>query len=255
MQNRRTLIGTLFALPFLHRLGFAAAVSEKAPAFEVGEKLCYSLSWQFIHTGSSTLEVLPDEEIDGEKARSFRMTIKTAKVLDAFYKVRDHITSLAKYDISHSLSYSKRQREGSINRDISVDFDWETQTAHYTESIAGESRMTPVKENTLDPLSAIFYIRNQELEVGTVIKGPLTDGLDCSEAQVRVTDRDVIKVNGKKYDAFKLVPDLNKVSGVFEKEKDAPVEFWVTADHRHIPVLFKSKVKIGSFKVELKSQG
>ncbi|MEE9369420.1 MAG: DUF3108 domain-containing protein, partial [Pontiella sp.] len=205
--------------------------------------------------GRSTLEVLPDEELNGEKVRSFQMTIKSAKVLDAFYKVRDNITSLASYDISHSLGYSKIQREGRVKRDISVDFDWETQHARYTESIAGDSHIIPVTENALDPLSVIYYIRNQKLEVGSVIKGPLTDGLKCSVAQIRVMERDWIKVNGKKYDALKLVPDLNNVSGVFEKEKNAPVEFWVTADHRHIPVLFKSKVKIGSFKVELKTQG
>ena len=256
MLNRRTLLGTLFALPFLSRLGFAVSSAVEEPlAFEVGENLSYTLSWQFIHAGRSTLEVLPDEVLNGEKVRSFRMTIQSAKVLDAFYKVRDNITALAKYDISRSLGYSKIQREGRIKRDITVDFDWKTQNARYTESIAGDSHVIPVAENTLDPLSAIFYIRNQKLEVGTVIKGPLTDGLKCSEAHIRVMERDWIKVNGVKYDAFKLVPDLNNVSGMFEKSKDAPVEFWVTADHRHIPVLFKSKVKIGSFKVELINQG
>jgi hypothetical protein len=186
MLNRRTLIGALLALPFLNRFGMAAlSSSEKLPAFEVGEKLIYTLSWQFIHAGHSSLEVLPDEEMDGEKIRSFRMTIKSAKVLDAFYKIRDTVTSLAKYDISQSLGYSKIQHEGRIKRDISVDFDWETRSARYTESIAGDSHIIPVAERTLDPLSAIFHIRGLELEVGSVIKGPLTDGLQCTEAQVR----------------------------------------------------------------------
>ena len=255
MLNRRAIIKALAALPFVNRLGFAATgVADGPPAFDVGEKLVYTLSWQFIHAGHSSLEVLPDEEVDGEKVRSFRMTIKSAKVLDAFYKVRGEITSLARHDLSRSLGYSKIQREGDLARDISVDFDWEERVARYTESIAGDKRVVPVAENTLDPLSAIYHIRNRKLEVGAEITGPLTDGLRCSTALIQVVARDWIKVNGKKYDAFKLVPDLNDVSGVFEKKKNAAAEFWVSADHRHIPLRFKSKVRIGSVVVELKSQ-
>lgn len=237
------------------RLGFAGipGTSGKRSAFEVGEKLTYSLGWQFIVAGHATLEVLPDEEIDGRVARSFQMTARTRKVVDHLFKVRDTLSSLAEYDVGRSLGYAKIQREGSTKRDVTVDFDWDNLTAHYFEVLSGDSRTTPILENTLDPLSAFYFIRNQQFDVGSVITGPMTDGKRCKIAKIEVMERKTIKVNGKKYDAFKLVPDIQDVGGVFEKSKNAKMEIWCTADHRHIPVLMKSKVAVGSFKAELEN--
>ena len=137
---------------------------------------------------------------------------------------------------------------------MTVDFDWENLNAHYFEALGGDSRVTPIQENTFDPLSAFYFVRNQHLEVGTVLEGPITDGKRCKIARVDVVKRETIKVNGRKYDAFKLKPDFQDVGGVFEKSKDAKVEIWCTADHRHIPVLLKSKVVVGSFKAELETE-
>jgi len=44
------------------------------------------------------------------------------------------------------------------------------------------------------------------------------------------------------------------MGGVFEKSEDAKLEFRCTADHRHIPVLLKSKVIVGGFKAERESE-
>jgi hypothetical protein len=192
-------------------LGFAAD-TEKPTAFAVGEKLSYSLGWQFSVAGHATIEVLPDEAIAGRKVRSFMMTAKTNTATDRIFKVRDELSSQAEYDVSRSLGYSKIQREGKTKRDVSVEFD-----------------------------------------VGSVIKGPMTDGKRCKVAEIRVVSRERIKVNGKKYDTFKMVPDIKDVGGVFEKSKNAKIELWCTADHRHIPVRMKSKVLVGNFKAELES--
>ncbi len=254
MIKRRPFLMGLFSLPLFGRIGRAAeSVSQDLPAFEPGEKLTYSLGWQFIVAGHATLEVLPDTEIDGIKARSFRMKARTSKVADPLYKVRDTMAAHSDYAVSRSLGFEKIQREGSTRRDVTIDFDWDNLIAHYHESLGGDKRETPILENTLDPLSAFYFVRNQKLEVGTVIKGPMTDGKRCKVARIEVVQRKRIKVNGKKYDALKLIPDLQDVGGVFEKSKDAKMEIWCTADHRHVPVLLKSKVIVGSFRAELES--
>jgi len=256
MPKRRTFIAGLLALPLVARFSRAAdkVPSKETMAFEVGEKLSYSLGWQFIVAGHATLEVLPDEEWEGRIARSFQMTAKTNKVADKLFKVRDSLSSLAEYDVSRSLGYSKRQREGDTKRDVSVDFDWENLVANYYEAIGGSQRTTPILENTLDPLSAFYFIRNQKLDIGTIIEGPMSDGKRCKMTRIEVVQRKKIKVNGTKYDAFKLIPDIQDIGGVFEKSKNAKMEIWCTADHRHIPVLLKSKVIVGSFKAELETK-
>ena len=253
MQLRRNFIISLLASPLLSRWSRSEeGTSVASPsAFEPGEKLKYSLGWQFIVVGHATLEVLPDEEMYGRKVRSFKMEARTGKVVDNLFKVRDSLSSIAEYDVRRSLGYTKLQREGKTKRDVTVDFDWDNLKAHYYEVRSRSSKTIDIPENTLDPLSAFYFIRNQKLEVGTVIKGPMTDGKRAKEAEIKVVKRERIKVNGKKYDTFKLVPDIKDVGGVFEKSKDAKMEIWCTADDRHIPVLLKSKVMVGSFKAEL----
>jgi hypothetical protein len=82
----------------------------------------------------------------------------------------------------------------------------------------------------------------------------MTDGKRCKMTKIEVVQRKTIKVNGRKYDAFKLIPDIKDIGGVFEKSKNANLEIWCTADPRHIPVLLKSKVIVGNFKAELESE-
>ena len=252
MIKRRPFLAGLLAMPLLNRLSRAdQPAPDRRPAFEPGEILRYSLGWQFIVAGHATLEVLPDEEVGGETLRSFQMTARTRKVVDALFKVRDTLSSLASYDVTRSMGYSKIQREGKTKRDITVDFDWDNLKAHYFEARKQKSVTTPILENTLDPLSAFYFVRNQQLEVGKVIEGPMTDGKRCRMARIDVVEQKRIKVNGKKYECFRLKPDISDVGGVFEKSKDAKMEIWCTADHRHIPVLLKSKVAVGSFKAAL----
>lgn len=253
MRQRRTFLTALLSLPVLNLLS-RAETADSLPAFEPGEKLTYSLGWQFIVAGHATLEVLPDEEIEGRKVRSFSMQAKTRKVVDHLFKVRDNLSSTAEYDVSRSLGYCKIQREGKTKRDVTVDFDWENKVAHYFEALGSDSISIPIQDNTLDPLSAFYFIRNQKLEVGKVYTGPITDGKRCKVASLEVVERKTIKVNGRKYDALRLNPDFQDVGGVFEKSKDASVEIWCTADYRHIPVLMKSKVAVGSFRAELETE-
>ncbi len=255
-MTRRRMVFFALLLSCVVRPALAQETSqqEKLPAFEPGEKLTYSLGWQFIVVGHASLEVLPDEEFDGRTVRSFEMKAKTGKVVGSIFKVNDTLSSLAEYDLSRSLGYAKIQREGKTKRDVSVEFDWENLNALYMETIGGSSRVTPILENTLDPLSAFYFVRTQEFDVGSVIKGPMTDGKRCKEAEIKVVGRERIKVNGKKYDTLRLEPSLKDIGGVFEKSKDATMVIWVTDDHRHIPVKMKSKVAVGSFVAKLENK-
>lgn len=250
---RRSFMGVLLSLPLLSRLALSKTPSflSSKPAFKPGEELKYDLGWQFIVAGHATLQVFPDQEYEGRTVRKFKMTARTRNAVDHIYKVRDSLTSITEYDVSRSIGYKKIQREGDEHRDETVHFDWEKLEAHYHEALSGNRMSTAIQENTLDPLAAFYFIRNQTFDVGSVIKGPLTDGKRCKVAQIEVVKREKIKINGKKYDTFKLVPDIKDVGGVFKKSKKAKLEIWCTADHRHIPVLLKSKVVVGSFNAKL----
>jgi len=236
----------------------ADITAERAPvlngvnAFGPGERLTYVLKWEFIHAGTATLAVLPDEIAGGRPVRHFRLTAETNRVLDKIYKVRDRIDAYTDLALNHSVLYRKIQREGRHERDVVVRFDWENQTAVYT-NFGNPRDPVSLMPGAFDPLSAFYFVRAADLNINQVIERPVTDGKTCVKGRVAVLAREVIRVNGKDYDTYRISPDIKHVGGVFEKSKNARIELWISADHRHIPVRIKSRVAVGSFVGELVS--
>ncbi len=218
-------------------------------SFQNGERLVFQIKWSFIPAGTATLEVLPDHNSSHQAAHHFVLTAKTNKVLDVLYKYRERVDSFVNSKVERSILYKKNQ-QGRTNRDIVVNFDWNKYTAQYM-NFGKKIEPISIEEGTLDPLSSLYFIRNKSLSEGEEITRPVTDGKETVLGRVRVLKREFITINNRKYDTFKLEPELKHVKGVFEKSKDAKLHIWVTADHKKMLVKVKSKVVIGSFIAEL----
>jgi hypothetical protein len=214
--------------------------------FKPGERLTYVLRWGFIHAGEAVLEVQPMTEVDGRAAYHFVMTAKSNSFIDAFYKVRDRIDAYADADMQQSLHFKKKQREGNYKRDVVITFDWSKNIAQY-ENRGKKKDPIPLIPGSFDPLSAFYAIRHMKMKEGSTISKPITDGKKNVVGEARVVKRETIKVDGRSYDTFLIIPDLKHVGGVFKESENAKMKIWVTADSRHIPVRLKSKVVVGSF--------
>lgn len=224
----------------------AESGSEKLP-FCAGERLTYSLRWASVSAGTASIEVLADTDVDGVAARHFRMQAKTTSFVDIFYKVRDHVDSYTDADLTRSLLYLKKQREGSYKRDITVRFFWDKFQAQYSNVINGPKKPIQVYPGTFDPLSVFYAFRTMPLEVGESILRPVTDGVKCVIGKATITARETVEVPAGTFDCFVVEPDLAHVGGVFKKSKDAVLRIWVSADERRLPVRISSKVVVGSF--------
>ena len=231
-------------------IGFPAAAGEVP--FQPGERLTFVLKWGVIPAGEAVMSVLPMAEIDGEPAYHYALSAKSNAFVDVFYKVRDHIDAYADTDLQHSLLFRKKQREGGYKRDVAVTFDWEKSQARYSRK-DGRSKSIDLLPATFDPLSAFYFIRTMDMQAGSRLSHPITDGKKNVIGEARVIRREIIEVAGKSYDTLLIVPDLRHIGGVFKKSRDAKIQVWVTADNRHIPVRLKSKVVVGSFVGELVS--
>lgn len=221
--------------------------------FCAGEILTYGLRWQAVPAGQAVLSVLPNSNVDGVPARRFRVTARSNGFVDMFYKVRDNIDSWVAEDMSKSLLYVKKQREGSYKRDITVNFHWDRGRAQYSNIINGPKDPIIILPGTFDPLSVFYAFRLMDIHEGAVVRRPVTDGVKCVIGQATVISREQIKVPAGTFDTFLVEPDLEHVGGVFKKSKDAKLKVWVTADERRIPVKIASRVVVGSFYAELES--
>lgn len=229
----------------------SAAESLQLP-FSPGEKLTFQLRWGIIPAGEATLEVHPPERIDGEAAQHFVLTARTNDFIDVFYKVRQRIDAYCDIDLNHSLLYKEVHTVGRTRRDARILFDWKRMEARYINFGKAEKPIS-ISPGTFDPLSVFYFSRLFDLGKTNVLKRPVTDGKKCAVGRAEIIGRERVKVGGRAYDTYLVEPELKEVGGVFEKDKNAKIQIWVTADERRIPVRLKSKVVIGSFVGDLVS--
>lgn len=239
------------ALPLLSGLLNQGVAASELPVelvlpFKPGERFVYDLRWGLIPAGQAELKVMPMEEVAGVPAWHFQLIIRSNDFIDVFYKVRDRIDAYATLSLEESLLYRQSQQEGTTRREVEVSFDRERSQAIFTNF--GES-LPPIDimPGTLDPLTALFFIRSQPLAENLEIVRPISDGKRNVKGVARVNGREEVSLNGNVYDAFQIDPDLKGVKGVFEKSNKSRMTLWVTADRRRMLVKIKSKVVIGSF--------
>jgi hypothetical protein len=232
--------------------GSNVSAGEKDFPFYPGEKLTFLLKWTIIPAGESVLEVLPMETIDGVEAYHFLLTAKSNAFIDTFYKVRDRIDAYANNEMTHSMLYKKKQREGNTHRDIVVNFDWQNKKAQHT-NFKDKRQPIDILAGSFDPLSAFYFVRLFDFQEKSKIERPITDGKECIIGKLYVIKRETLKLKSGTYDTYLIEPEVKHIGGVFEKSKNAKIQLWVTADKRRIPVKIKSKVVVGSFVGELVS--
>jgi hypothetical protein len=125
---------------------------------------------------------------------------------------------------------------------------FETQKAHRIILNHGQAhKAIDVKDETLDPLASLFYIRKQPLAENLEIIKSVTDGKKVVRGVARVVRREKLIVSGIEYDTFLVEPDLKEVRGVFEKSRKSRLKLWITGDDRRLLVKIRSKVAVGSF--------
>ena len=230
-----------------------SATSAGQIPFQPGEELVYRIRWSFIPAGTAVLKVLNPEIIKGQSAQHFSVMVKSNRFVDNFYKVRTRIDGWTDMAVTHSLLYKKKQREGRHRRDVMVTFDWDTNQTRYIDYFRGKIRSATLMPGTFDPFSAVYYFRTLTIKKDDEIIYPVSDGKKCVLGRGRVVKREKINIRGITYNTWVVVPEIKHLGGVFKKSKTAKIRFWITADHRRLPVKIASKVIVGRFIAELVS--
>ena len=228
----------------------ADSAGMEALPFQPGEKLTFNLRWGIISAGTAVLEVHPMAEVDGVETYHFSLTVRTNRVLDRIYRVRDRIDAYVFTDLSGTAFYKKKQREGRHERDIEVTFDREAGTAQYSNFGKKEDPIEIVP-GTFDPLSVFYAFRAMPFGDNNKVEIYVTDGKELQLGEGRLRGRETIQVPAGRFETRMVEPDMRDVGGVFEESDDATLRIWVSDDERRIPVRLSSKVVVGSFHAEL----
>ena len=209
----------------------------------------YKGKWGPIPAGEVSLEVLPEETINGVAVYHFSMTTKTNSAVDLIYKIREREDSFVDSDMTHSILYKKRE-ESNHPRDIIVNFDWNKFEATHT-NFGLKSPPIHILPGTFDPLALLYILRLKDLKENSVIEIPVTDGHINYAVKATVGKRDVIEIQGKRYPAVEVTLDMDRLEKVVKKSDNPQLRIWYSADEKKIPLRMSSRVGIVYFVFEL----
>ncbi|MBK8166033.1 MAG: DUF3108 domain-containing protein [bacterium] len=209
-----------------------------------GERLVFEISYGPVNAGEGTLEVVGTVEHGGRTCYHVESTANSNRFFSSIYKVRDKIvTYIDSTDFSSAYFY-KRLREGDYKKTVEISFDRELGVAKY-----GDGHVMPVPVGVQDELSAFYFVRNLDLEVGRDLVLPAHTSRRNYEMKVVVHRRETVSVPAGRFDCFVVEPVLEG-EGLFKHE--GRITLYISADDRRVPVLMKTKVPVGTIDVALK---
>jgi len=215
-------------------------------AFKIGEKLVFSVGWtNVIDAGTAVMQVSNEEVFFGHNVYHTITTTKSSSAFSSFFYVYDRIDCYFDKDTFASLKYEKHLREGDYKNDEVIYYDPEKQIAVRDEKII------KILPNTMDVLTAFYYLRTLNFQPGEVIKINQSDGKRSKIIEVKILKKEKVTVPAGTFNCIKIEPILNETEGIFRQS--GRLWFWLTDDEKHMPVLMKSSIVIGDITAKLAS--
>ncbi len=210
--------------------------------FSLGEKITFDVGWGLINAGTAVLEIADTLTLRGSPVWRIESSARSNRALSVLYPVRDRVLTFMDREGFYSHGMEKYLREGGYKSDRIFEFDYPDQVARrYKHGVAVDS--VRLAKHVQDVLSAFYWVRTQELEVGRSLQMEAMDDLKSYRMVVQVLGRERVKVKAGRFDCF-LVQPLLLGEGLFKSEGE--VFIWLSADERHIPVKMRSEIFIGA---------
>lgn len=239
---------SIFAAIILTVEVFLTIPAASVAAFPIPERLEFEISYTGIPAGRAVQEV---KQVGDEIL--IVSTAKSADWINLFFPVDDRIESIlisgnAPSYIGVPRLYRERIREGWTRFQKEAVFDRQKLEVTTKDFLKKTETTQSISKMTYDTLSSFFYFRSVPLQVGTSC---FIDIFDCKKlwnTEVQILRREEIETPLGRFKTVVIKP-LLKSEGIFARTGE--MHIWLTDDERRIPVLMKSKVRIGSITATL----
>lgn len=258
MQRLFSLFFALFFLSLSHAGGLSNDEPEEAGRYQPryypfadGERVLYQASWNGIPIAKAKIHTSLVWR-GGKKFYQVKVRARTFKYLDPFWKMRDSIESIFEADTLRPHRYTFRQRENRKRIDTTALYDHESkkwvvrrQKRHKVRQFEFMSR------NTLDPISATYFVRSIDFEVGDRIQLEVFGGKSRYLVILDVVGEERIRVKAGLFNAYKIIPRVINLSRSGYARRVRQVTVWMSADQKRRPLRIISDVFIGSVYIEM----
>ena len=226
----------------------AAPQARMEVPWRVGERAEYDVRFTSARVGTGSMEVMGIVPIRGRDAWHTQFRIRGGTF---FYKVNDLFESWTDVTNLASLRYHSDQEEGGSDREKRFEIFPDKQV--FIEQTGKGEFATMEQPSVKDPLddgSFLYFIRTVPLEVGQTYTFNRYFRPDRNPVTIKVLRKEKVRVPAGEFDAIVIQPII-KTRGIFSEEGEAQV--WLSDDPSRIMLQMKSKLKIGSINLYLKS--
>jgi hypothetical protein len=216
-----------------------------------GEKLTYALRWGPVRAGTATLEFLGRAEVNGREALHFRGTIQTDSFAAAIHNVRNTLEGFTDLGMSRTVLYLRKQEEGGELNHAQVVFDTEKNTATYCKIGHRCRTPIPIRSDTLDPVSCIFWFRSLLRRGLSETRIHVSDGRTAVWVTVQVRDREQITTPAGAFTTLKVEATVERSRGIPRRDQTTKLLVWFTDDQERLPVMAQGELVFGPLIAEL----
>jgi hypothetical protein len=141
-------------------------------------------------------------------------------------------------------------------RDSQAVFDYTQKRVTYVETDPKDTMRAPrriasdISDPSYDLVSAIYYIRLQDLAVGKSFTVEVSDSGMVYKVPVNVTAREKQSSPFGKVMCFRVEPEVFGPGRLMDG--NGKMVIWFTADGRHVPVAAKDNARVGTINIRLK---
>lgn len=215
----------------------------------VGERLVYRIYWGIIPVGLAVTTTDWLEE-DGRRLLRIRFRTKSNRVLETVYPVDDSIVSIIDPDTFLPIRFEKNLSEGSHRYHEVTVFDRTNNVAHWESKLTGRTKSFPIRPDTRDIPSFMYYMRSHKFQPGTREHFEVMADEKTYDLWINVTalESTQIPVYGA-VECIKAEPEA-AFNGLFVRDK-GQMWIWVSHDERCLATRVAVQIPVAKAKIIL----
>ncbi|WZL87626.1 DUF3108 domain-containing protein [Salinimicrobium sp. 3283s] len=220
-------------------------------AFDAGEWFRFRIHYGMFNASFATLEV-KETTLRNKPVYHVVGQGKSTGLLHLFFKVDDNYETFMDKKSGAPLRFIRQIDEGGHTRDLLVDFDHDSNTAHVFNRKHNTRDTYAIPENVQDMLSSFYYLRNN-LDVSAIEKGEMFSikmfiDDENHDFKLKFLGREVVKTKMGNIAALKFRPYV-LAGRVFEKKESLTI--WVSDDKNRMPLKIKADLAVGSLNADI----
>ena len=212
-------------------------------ALSIDEALLYELNFRGFNAGESILSIKEDST---ETGINYHLTsiIKTNKLLDRIYKIRDRVDVILNNTDYSLIKVVKKLNQGGKKTTFNSIINQENLTA------VSNNKTISIPGKVLDPLGAIYYLRNQNIKIGDTFEFTTYDNDKLKDLIIIAKGIETISTSIGNVECIVLSPQTK--DGKLLKNKGT-MTLWISNDSKKIPIQIENRTNVGKMLMKLKN--